>query len=58
LEYFNEHSVAPDQGVFSHDAQSHKRGRKSAQYLRREIAFVLSLYFCYVIRMGNMDKRD
>jgi hypothetical protein len=53
--YFNDNSVAPDQGVMFNEA---KKGKKSVTFQRRQIAFVLSIYFCYVIRMGSMEQRD
>lgn len=54
LVYFNENSNVPELGVFFND----RKTRGNMLYTKLEIAIMLSIYFCYVIRMRIQDKRD
>jgi hypothetical protein len=47
LVYFNENSNVPEQGVYFND----RKVRGTVLHTKLEIAIMLSIYFCYVIRM-------
>jgi hypothetical protein len=50
LVYFNENSISEDSGVYW---ENKERQKKSKNFHRREIAIVLAIYFCYIIRMPS-----
>lgn len=54
LVYFNDNSIQPDVGVWKVAANK----RNQPKHKKRDIALVLAIYFCYVIRMGEQLKRD
>jgi hypothetical protein len=56
MEYFNENSASAEAGVIQFSDKEKKSAKN--QFKRRDIALVLAIYFCYVIRMGSMEKRD
>lgn len=52
--YFNENSNVPEPGVYFKVRKV--RGQKLHRKL--DVAIMLSIYFCYVIRMKTQYKRD